>query len=84
MLKERSDLMYDPRNSRKEPIFDDMPLGFGMELVKNPAAMNRFTQLTEEEKRTLVDGAFNVTSREEMLAYVQNFMEGGDPRNQVF
>ena len=71
--------MYDPRNPRpmgKEPIFDDMPIGFGMELVKNPAAMNRFSQLSEDEKRMLVDGAFNVTSREEMRAYVENFTSG--------
>lgn len=79
--------MYDPGNRRKEPIFDDMPIGFGMELVKNPAAMNRFTQLSEEEKRTIVNGALNVTSREEMRAYVYNFIEGypyGDPWNQAF
>ena len=59
----------------------------GMELVKNPAAMNRFTQLSEEEKRTIVNGALNVTSREEMRAYVYNFIEGypyGDPWNQAF
>ncbi len=76
--------MYDPRKCRREPVFDDMPLGFGMELVKNPAAMNRFSQLTEEEKRAITEGAFNVTSREEMQAYVQNFMEGGFPPNRVF
>ena len=56
---------------------------FGMELVKNPAAMNRFSQLTEEEKRALVDGSFNVTSPEEMRAYMQNFMEGY-PVNRTF
>ncbi|MBQ8185961.1 MAG: hypothetical protein IJX93_00395 [Clostridia bacterium] len=75
--------MHDPRNIRKEPIFDDMPIGFGMELVKNPAAMNRFTQLSEEEKRSLVDGAFNVTSREEMRAYVEHFTDG-NPFNKSF
>lgn len=75
--------MYDPRKTPKEPVFDQMPLGFGMELVKNPAAMNRFSQLTEEEKRALVDGSFNVTSPEEMRAYMQNFMEGY-PVNRTF
>lgn len=79
--------MHDPRNIRKEPVFDDMPIGFGMELVKNPAAMNRFSQLSEEEKRSLVDGAFNVTSREEMRAYVENFTAGypyGNPFVKTF
>ena len=79
--------MYDPRYTRREPVFDDMPIGFGMELVMNPAAMNKFTQLSEEEKRTLADGAFNVTSREEMRAYVNNFVEGwpyGNPNHKTF
>ena len=75
--------MYDPRNIRKEPVFDDMPIGFGMELVRNPTAMNRFTQLSEEEKRSLVDGAFNVTSREEMRAYVEQFT-GKNPSGKSF
>ena len=75
--------MYDPRNTRKEPVFDDMPIGFGMELVRNPTAMNRFTQLSEEEKRSLVDGAFNVTSREEMRAYVEQFT-GKNPSGKSF
>ena len=36
------------------PNVPDIPMGFGMELMQNPKAMDRFGKLTDEEKTALI------------------------------
>jgi len=49
----------------------ELPLGLGMALSQNEAAMKQFEMLSEEEKRTIVEGAHQVRSRQEMQQYVE-------------
>ncbi|MBP3509830.1 MAG: hypothetical protein J6J99_08845 [Oscillibacter sp.] len=54
---------------------EELPLGFGMALAQHPEAMARFSNLTEEEQRAIIDGAHAVRSKQEMRAYVENLMK---------
>ena len=55
-----------------------LPLGFGMALAQNEAAMRGFEALSEEEKRTVLQRAHEVPSKEAM----QQLVAGLDPRRQ--
>ena len=48
----------------------DIPLGFGMALAQNSEAMTRFSALTEQQRRQLIEGTHSVRSKKEMQAYV--------------
>lgn len=48
----------------------DIPLGFGMALAQNSEAMTRFSAMTEEQRRQLIEGTHSVRSKKEMKAYV--------------
>lgn len=50
---------------------EELPIGFTMELAQHSDILNRFAGLSIEEQRTLVDGAREVSSREEMRHYVE-------------
>lgn len=55
----------------RHPLYGDLPMGFGMALMKNQAAMNRFASLSEEEQREIVEGVHGISSRAEMRDYVE-------------
>ena len=48
----------------------DLPMGFGMALAQNPEAMARFSALSPEAKKRVVDGTHAIQSKREMAAYV--------------
>ncbi|WP_432651202.1 hypothetical protein [Huintestinicola sp.] len=48
----------------------DIPLGFGMALAQNSDAMTRFSAMTDEQRRQLIEGTHSVRSKKEMQAYV--------------
>lgn len=54
-------------------IDEELPIGFSMELAKHVDALNRFSNLTESEKRTVIAKARQMKSKEEM----RNFVESG-------
>lgn len=49
-----------------------MPVGFAMALAMNPDAMQKFATLSEEQKRTVIEGTHSVRSREEMHRYIND------------
>lgn len=51
-------------------LYRDLPMGFGMALMNNQEAYSRFSLLSEEEKRAIVDGVHGISSKEEMRDYV--------------
>lgn len=51
---------------------EELPIGFTMALAQNSDALVYFSQLPDERKEQVVDGARQVDSREEMRAYVDN------------
>ncbi len=49
---------------------DEMPVGFSMALAQNPKAMKKFSLLSEDEKKQIINGTHSVKSKQEMHEYV--------------
>lgn len=56
--------------------FYQVPIGFGLALSTNTAAMNRYAHLTEKQKQEIINQAHNVRSEKEMYALVANLAIG--------
>lgn len=56
--------------------FYKVPIGFGMALAQNTAAMNRYAILTEQQKQNILDKAHNVRSEKEMYSLVASLANG--------
>ncbi len=52
----------------------DLPLGFGMALAQNEAAMHQFERLNETEKQAVLHQVHNVRSKEEMRRLVSGLL----------
>lgn len=55
----------------------ELPLGFGMALAQNEAAMHKFESLTESEKLSVLQKVHNVHSKAEMRQLVSSLTQGG-------
>lgn len=53
----------------------ELPVGFTMELAQHSDILNRFAQLPKAQQETIVEGARNVRSRDEMRSYVENMFQ---------
>lgn len=51
-----------------------MPIGFGMALAQNPAAMQKFANLSDAEKQKIIAGTHSVMSKSEMHSYVNEIL----------
>ena len=69
-----------PRMHHNQIFTDEMPLGLGMALAQNPSALDRFSQLNEDEKRELIGSVHGIRSKEEMRAFVDRFAGADDAR----
>lgn len=49
---------------------NEIPLGFGMALSKNPAAMSYFSTLTPAHRREIISHTHTIRSKEEMEKFV--------------
>lgn len=56
--------------------FYSVPIGFGLALSANTAAMNRYAHLEEAEKQEILDKAHNIRSEMEMYTLVANLANG--------
>ncbi len=56
--------------------FYNIPIGFGLALSANTAAMNRYAHLTESQKQDILNKAHNVRSEKEMYSLVANLANG--------
>lgn len=52
----------------------EMPVGFAMALAMNPEAMEKFSTLSEDQKRVIIEGTHSVKSRDEMHRYVNDLV----------
>lgn len=50
--------------------FYKIPIGFGLALAANTAAMNRYAQLSEAQKQDILNRAHNVRSEKEIRELV--------------
>lgn len=55
----------------------ELPLGFGMALAQNEAAMREFERLTESEKQSVLQRAHHVHSKSEMRQLVSSLGRSG-------
>lgn len=53
----------------------ELPIGFTMELAQHSDVLNRFSQLTEAQQKSVISGARDVKSREEMRTYVESIFK---------
>ena len=56
--------------------FYKVPIGFGMALAQNTAAMNRYSHLTGQQKQEILNKAHNVRSEREMYDLVASLANG--------
>lgn len=56
--------------------FYKVPIGFGLALSANTAAMNRYAHLTEAERQAIIGKAHNVRSEREMYDLVASLANG--------
>ena len=56
--------------------FYQVPIGFGLALSANTAAMNRYAHLNEQQKQDILNKAHNVRSEKEMYALVASLANG--------
>ena len=56
--------------------FYKVPIGFGLALSANTAAMNRYAQLNESQKQDILNKAHNVRAEEEMYSLVATLANG--------
>lgn len=56
--------------------FYKVPIGFGLALAANTAAMNRYATLSEGQKQDILNKAHNVRSEKEMYSLVASLANG--------
>ena len=56
--------------------FYNVPIGFGLALSANTAAMNRYAHLSESQKQDILNRAHNIRPEEEMHDLVANLANG--------
>lgn len=56
--------------------FYKVPIGFGMALAQNEAAMIRYAHLSEPEKQALLERAHNARSEKDMYTLVASLANG--------
>lgn len=54
----------------------DLPMGLGMALAQDAAAMEHFSALSPDEQRRVIDRTHSVQSRDEMQALVRAITGG--------
>ena len=56
--------------------FSQVPIGFGLALSANTAAMNRYAHLTEGERQDILNKAHSIRSEMEMYSLVADLANG--------
>jgi len=53
-----------------------VPVGFGLAISANSAAMNRYARMSEAQKQDILNRAHNVHSEKEMYSLVASLADG--------
>lgn len=56
--------------------FSKVPIGFGLALSGNTAAMNRYAHLNEQQKQDILNRAHQIRSEKEMYSLVASLANG--------
>lgn len=54
---------------------NELPIGFGMALAKDTNAMNVFSTMNENTKKTVIEHARHIGSKNEMQQYVSSLSQ---------
>lgn len=54
---------------------NELPIGFTMELAQHSDVLNQFAQLSKDEQNSIIDGARQVKSHDEMKNYVETLFK---------
>ncbi len=54
-------------------IEEELPIGFSMELAKHLEILNKFSNLSDAEQKTIIENARQMKTKE----YMQNYVESG-------
>lgn len=60
----------------------ELPIGFTMELAMHSDILNRFSHLSKQEQDSVIDGARQVTSHNQMRDYVESMFDDRNSRVQ--
>lgn len=60
------------------PLFSDLPVGFGMSLAMNEAALNGYAGLTEAEKEKIILRCKDAKTKSQMQEIVDSLAPGTD------
>ncbi len=63
----------------KEMDYNTLPVGLGLAFATNRAAMDRFVDMTDDEKKEFVERSRGVMSRKEMDSLVSSLTEDEEP-----
>jgi len=58
-----------------ETFKGEIPIGFSMELAQNLDAMRHFSKLSEADQMSVINGARQVGSKQEMQDYVNKLVQ---------
>lgn len=61
---------------QKNKMEPELPLGFGMALVQNEGAMQRYAAMSEAQKQAVIAGTHALASKGEMQEYVRHLAAG--------
>lgn len=51
---------------------EELPIGFSMELAKHLDVLNHFSNLSDSEKKNVIENARQIKSRDKMRSYVES------------
>lgn len=51
---------------------EDLPIGFTMELAQHSDVLNKFAQMSKDEQNSIINGARQIKSRQEMRDFVES------------
>lgn len=54
---------------------EELPIGFTMELALHSDVLDRFSKLPKKEQQSVINGARQIKSRNEMRHYVESIFE---------
>lgn len=54
---------------------NELPIGFTMELAQHSDILNRFSNLSDAQRNSIIEGARTIESRQEMRNYVQSMFQ---------
>lgn len=64
-------------------LYTDLPLGFGMSLTMNEAALNGYAALTEAEKEQVIMRCKGARTKEQMQKIVDSLAPGTDVQEVI-